>query len=86
MQPAGAGPAEREARAAAVADARTRADTYAKAAGVSLGPVQSISEGSGSEPPRPMYRAMVMTADRSVPVAAGEQSVTADVSVVWEIH
>jgi len=75
-----------KARAAAVADARTRAETYAKAAGVSLGPVQSISEGSGSEPPRPMYRAMAMTADRSVPVAAGEQSVTADVSVVWEIH
>jgi len=75
-----------KARAAAVADARTRAETYAKAAGVSLGPVQSISEGGGSEPPRPMYRVMAMAADRSVPVAAGEQSVTADVSVVWEIH
>jgi uncharacterized protein YggE len=75
-----------KARAAAVADARTRAETYAKAAGVTLGPVQRISEGSGSEPPRPMYRAMAMAAERSVPVAAGEESVTADVSMVWEIR
>src|SRR5262245_26748382 len=46
-----------KARAAAVADARARAETYAKAAGVSLGPIQSINEG-GAEPPRPMYRSM----------------------------
>jgi uncharacterized protein YggE len=74
-----------KARAAAVADARARAETYAKAAGVTLGPVQSISEG-GSEPPRPMYKVMAMAAERSVPVAAGEESVTADISVVWEIR
>ena len=74
-----------KARAAAVADARARAETYAKAAGVTLGPVQSISEGSGAEPPRPMYR-MAAMAERSVPVATGEESVTADVSIVWEIR
>ncbi len=74
-----------KARAAAVADARARAETYAKAAGVTLGPVQSINEG-GAEPPRPMYKVMAMSADRSVPVAAGEESVTADVSIVWEIR
>jgi uncharacterized protein len=75
------------ARADAIADAKTRAETYAKAAGVTLGPIQSISEG-GSEPPRPMFRVMAMAAqaDRSVPVAAGEESVAADVSVVWEIR
>jgi uncharacterized protein YggE len=33
-----------------------------------------------------MYRVMAMAAERSVPVAAGEETVTADVSVVWEIH
>lgn len=77
-----------KARADAIADARTRAETYAKAAGVTLGPIQSISEGTTIEPPRPMYRAMAMaeSADRRVPVAAGEESVTADVSVVWEIR
>jgi uncharacterized protein YggE len=74
-----------KARAEAIADARARAETYAKAAGVSLGPILSISEG-GSEAPRPMYRVMAMAAGRSVPVAAGEQSVTADAAVVWEIH
>jgi len=74
-----------KARAEAIADARTRAETYAKAAGVSLGPILSISEG-GTEAPRPMYRMAVAMAAAPVSVAAGEQSVTADVSVVWEIH
>lgn len=74
-----------KARAAAVADARARAETYSKAAGVTLGPVQSIHE-AGAEPPRPMYKVMAMSAERSIPVAAGEESVTADVSIVWEIR
>jgi uncharacterized protein len=78
-------PVLEKARVQAIADARARAETYARAAGVSLGPILSISEGGG-DVPRPMYRVMAMAADRSVPVAAGEQSVTADVSVVWEIH
>jgi len=74
-----------KARADAIADARARAETYAKAAGVSLGAILSISEGGGGEPPRPMYKVMAMSA-APTPVAAGQQSVTADVSVVWEIH
>jgi uncharacterized protein YggE len=74
-----------KARAAAVADARTRAQQYAAAAGVTLGPVQSISE-SGGEPPRPMYRMMAQAAESSVPVASGEESVTANVTMVWEIR
>ncbi len=74
-----------KARGQAIADARSRAETYARAAGVSLGPILSISE-SNTETPRPMYRMAAMAEVRSVPVAAGEQSVTADVAVVWEIH
>jgi uncharacterized protein YggE len=73
-----------KARAGAVADARLRAETYARAAGVTLGPIQSISEGGGDV--RPLRMAPMAFAAKSVPVAAGEQSVTADVSVVWEIH
>ena len=73
-----------KARAQAIADARARAETYAKAAGVSLGPILSISEGGGEAPPRPMYRMAAMAAETRI--APGEQSVTADVSVVWEIH
>lgn len=74
-----------KARARAIADARQRAETYAKAAGVTLGPIQSISESGGEV--RPLLRMAPMTfAAKAVPVAAGEQSVTADVSMVWEIR
>jgi uncharacterized protein YggE len=72
-----------KARADAIADARLRAETYARAAGVTLGPILSISEGG--EGPRPMYRMMAM-APAPVPVAAGEETISADVAVVWEIH
>jgi uncharacterized protein len=75
-----------EARADAVSDARAKAQTYAKAAGVSLGPILSISE-NGGQGPRPVYMAVPMArAAKAVPVAAGEESVTAEVSMVWEIH
>ena len=74
-----------KARAGAIADARLRAETYAKAAGVALGPIQSIGESGGEVRPLRMAAPMVFAA-KAVPVAAGEQSVTADVSVVWEIH
>jgi len=73
-----------KARTQAIADARMRAETYAKAAGVTLGPILSISEGGGEAPPRPMYRMAAMVAETRI--APGEQSVAADVSVVWEIH
>jgi uncharacterized protein len=73
-----------KARIQAIADARARAQTYAQAAGVALGPILSIREGGGEAPPRPMYRVMALAAP--TPVAPGEQSVTADVTVVWEIH
>ena len=73
------------ARADAIADAKLRPETYAKAAGVALGPIQSISKG-GSEP-RPMYRMMAAPpGTRSVHVAAGVESVTADIAIVWEIR
>ena len=74
-----------KARTQAIADARSRADTYARAAGVALGPILSISEGGGEVRPLRMAAPMAF-AVKQVPVATGEQSVTADVSVVWEIH
>lgn len=75
-----------QARANAVSDARAKAETYAKAAGVSLGPILSISE-NGGQGPRPVYMAMPMVRSaKAVPVAAGEESITAEVSIVWEIH
>ncbi len=75
-----------EARADAVSDARAKAEIYAKAAGVSLGPILSIGENAG-QGPRPVYMALPMArAAKAVPVAAGEESITAEVSIVWEIH
>ena len=74
-----------QARAAAVAEARLKAETFAKAAGVGLGSILSIGEG-GNEGPRPMYAAApMMMRDKAVPVALGEQSVNADITIVWEI-
>jgi uncharacterized protein YggE len=75
----------KQARAAAVKDAIDRAQTYAKEAGVTLGPILSIQEG-GSEPPRPMYRAMAMMAEAPPPIAGGEESVSANVTISWEIQ
>ena len=77
-------PVLEKARIQAIADARARAQTYAQAAGVTLGPILSITEGGSEAAPRPMFRVMAMAAP--TPVAPGEQSVTADVTVVWEIH
>jgi hypothetical protein len=74
-----------QARTAAIADARLRAQTYARAAGVMLGPILSIREGGGEVRPVRMAPPMVFAA-KAVPVAAGEESVDADVSVVWEIQ
>ena len=73
------------AREAAVGDALKRAQTYAKAAGVTLGPIDSINEGT-PEQPAPLPRMALMAAKpQSTPTAAGEQSVTANVSIVFEI-
>lgn len=75
-----------QARQQAVADALTKAQTYAKAAGVTLGPILSISE-SDNGGPRPLYMtAMAARAPKAVPVAMGEESVTANVSIVWQIQ
>lgn len=74
--------AEDDARRAAIADARARAETYADSAGVSLGEVLSISE-SGAGGAMPV--AYAMRAD-SVPVAAGEIEVSASVTVVYAIE
>jgi hypothetical protein len=76
-----------EARKKAVADARAKAELYASAAGVSLGRVVQIAESASVMPPQPMYRmAMAPAAAESVPIAAGQQTVAANVSVTFEIQ
>ena len=77
-----------DARKKAVADARAKAELYAEAAGVSLGRVVQISESGAITPPVPMMRMAVQTAaaDASVPIAAGQQTVSATVSITYEIQ
>jgi hypothetical protein len=74
-----------EARDDAVKDAARKAALMAKSAGVKLGRIMSISESS-SAPPQPMYRARAAMAAEAVPVAAGEQVLSADATLVYEIE
>jgi len=81
-------PLRNEARKAAVADALARAQLYADAAGVKLGPIRSISEEAHMRPPQPMAR-MAMeaaAADAAVPIAQGEQVIEATVNIVWGLE
>ncbi|MBK6469072.1 MAG: SIMPL domain-containing protein [Rhodobacter sp.] len=77
-------PAMDAARRAAVKDASAKAELYAEAAGVTLGRIVSIAEGGGYGGPAPMYDSAKSPAG-SVPIAAGELSLTASVTVVWEL-
>jgi uncharacterized protein len=72
-----------EAREQAVADARRKAEIYAKAAGVTLGAPLSISE-QGSPSPMP-FRKMAAGMAASAPVAQGEETLVVTVSVSWAI-
>jgi uncharacterized protein YggE len=71
-----------QAREDAVADARRKAELFARAAGVKLGNVISISE-EGPAPPQP--RPMQAMRAGAVPVAPGEQTLRAIVTVSYEL-
>lgn len=77
-----------EARKAAVNDARVKADELAKAAGVSVGAVQTISEytSGGAQPMYDMRVAAPMAEAASVPVQAGQMLLTVEVNIVYEIR
>lgn len=72
-----------EARTAAVATARARAELYAKAAGLRVDRILSISEGSAPPPPMPMMvRAeRFAAADKATEIAPGEQELRVSLSV-----
>jgi len=74
------------ARARAAADALRKANLYASALGVTLGPILSVSE-TGRFSPRPIAMAarMESMAARDVPIEAGELGLNAQVNIVWEI-
>jgi uncharacterized protein YggE len=72
-----------DAREQAIADARRKAEIYAKAAGVTLGSPVSISE-EGASGPAP-FRKMAASVAASAPVAQGEETLRVTVSVSWAI-
>jgi len=74
-----------DAREQAIADARRKAEIYAKAAGMTLGSALSISEEGA---PQPLFRtrmAAPMAAGAPVPIAQGEETLSVSVAVSWAI-
>ena len=84
-------PLQTTARNAAIADARTRAQAMAQAAGVSLGQILSISETINMPP---VFMAPGAMPDRggaggaaaSSPIETGEQTITAQVQLSFELR
>ena len=77
--------AEKQAREAAMAEAKAKAQTLASAAGVSITGVASISETSSGNP-YPIYYAQAAGAkDVATPVAPGSNEISVSVTVVYVI-
>jgi len=79
-----------EARSAAFADAKARAQQYAELSGRSLGPVRHVTESivSSTEPQPQFFKGADLAAAggaAAVPVKAGQQPVTVVVTVVWQL-
>lgn len=79
-------PAMDEARRRAVAEARRKAELYAEAAGVRLERLVSLDEARGLSPRPEMFARAAAVADAAVPVAEGELSLSASVTMVYEIR
>jgi uncharacterized protein YggE len=79
-------PLAERARAAAVADAMTKAKTLAAAAGVNLGPLLSLQEGTAFRPGPVFAQARAALAPAPPPIAAGEQSVSVNVTMTYGIQ
>lgn len=76
-----------QARRAAFADARDKAELYAEAAGETLGDLESISErqDAGIPQPYPMFARADVAQSAPVPVEAGEMTFGINVTVQWEL-
>lgn len=80
--------AEQQARQAAMAEAKSKAQTLASAAGVSLGGVSSISETVAPVPYPVYYGALAgaaLSKDAATPVQPGTNEVSVTVAVVYLI-
>lgn len=78
--------AERAARIAAMAQARSRADVLAEAAGVTIAGVGDVVEGGGGSPGYPQPKAArMMLADSATPVEGGTTEISVSVTVTYRI-
>jgi len=77
-----------EARRDAIAKARQRAELYASALGMRVVRIIAVSESGAGQPPVIMARQRMMAADQaeSLEIAPGEQRLTANVSVSFELQ
>ena len=77
--------AEREARTRAMAEARSRADVLAEAAGLRIDGVSDIVEGMPVGPPMPLPKAerMAMATDGATPIEAGTLEISVTVNVTY---
>jgi uncharacterized protein YggE len=75
-----------EARVNAVDDARSKAETYAKALGVKLGRVLIITEAGDEPAPVPMMARSDIAATVAPPIEPGTNEIKSRVRVVWEIR
>jgi uncharacterized protein YggE len=71
-----------KARTEAIADARHKAELYATAAGMKVGRVMAISEEGSAPPPRAFQ---ALRAGAATPIAPGEQTLRAVVTVSYEL-
>jgi uncharacterized protein len=74
-----------QARQAAIADARRKAELYAQAAGLTLGGVAWITEEPAYAPSSPVGGVRMMAATSAVPIAAGEDTLRTQITVGFNV-
>jgi uncharacterized protein YggE len=74
-----------QARSKAIRDARSRAEVYAQAGGVSVGAIRQISEQPPAIP-RPMQMGFARAEAAGVPIATGEQEFRVTVHLVFALE
>lgn len=76
-----------EARTAAIANARARADLYARALGMRVVRVLSVSEGGAMPPmPMPVLRVQAADAGATTEIEPGEQVLSVSLTVSFELQ
>lgn len=74
-----------QARERAFADAKARAEQYATLSGGTLGKVLRIDETGGRSNPSPRAEFAMLRAAGGPPVEAGQQTVSTEITVTWEL-